>query len=216
MKPRLVVFARAPVIGGAKTRLAAGVGKVAAWRQHRAMTAKILREVCDARWETVIAASPDRALKQRFPRVWPDRMLRLDQGEGDLGARQARVFGGAPAATLPRGARSRRGARGPVCIIGTDAPQVSRADIAEAFTALKRHDAVIGPAEDGGYWLLALNAPAPAGLFHGVRWSHPRTRADLTAQLTARGLGSIAQLRSLRDIDEAADLRAVAVKARRR
>jgi glycosyltransferase A (GT-A) superfamily protein (DUF2064 family) len=47
---------------------------------------------------------------------------------------------------------------------------------------------VIGPAEDGGYWLLALNAPVPPALFDAIRWSHAQTRADLEAQLRAFGL----------------------------
>ena len=189
---RLVVFAKAPVIGGAKTRLAAGIGKVEAWRRHRAMTARILRQVRDRRWTTLLAVSPDRALHRRFPGVWPGDLSRLPQGGGDLGARQARMLVG-----------------GATIVVGTDAPQITRADIAAAFRALKRHDAVIGPAEDGGYWLLGLARPAPPGLFDGVRWSHAETRADLEARLAACGLTRIARLRGLRDVDHAADLGAL-------
>ncbi|XBQ16359.1 MAG: DUF2064 domain-containing protein [Oceanicaulis sp.] len=98
---------------------------------------------------------------------------------------------------------------GPTVVIGTDAPQITRADIAAAFAALKRHDAVIGPAADGGYWLLGLARPAPAGLFDGVRWSHAQTRSDLEARLARCGLQKIAYLRALRDIDEAGDLAAL-------
>ncbi len=187
---RLIVFAKAPVIGGAKTRLAAGIGKVGAWRIYRAMTARVLRHLNDPRWRTVLTIAPDRAVTRRFPGVWPQHVARAGQGGGDLGARQARAFEGL----------------GPVCVIGTDAPGVTRADIASAFAQLKRHDAVIGPAEDGGYWLLALNGPAPRGLFDGVRWSHDQTRADLEGRLTAHGF-TIARLRTLRDVDEAADLK---------
>lgn len=189
MAPLLVIFAKAPVIGGAKTRLARGIGKVSAWRIYRAMTAGLMRRLDDPRWRTMLAVAPDRAAARRFPGVWPHGLARAGQGGGDLGARQARAFAG----------------RGPVCVIGTDAPDVTRADIAQAFAQLKRHDAVIGPAEDGGYWLLALNGPAPRGVFDGVRWSHPETLSDLEARLTACGL-SIARLRALRDVDEAADL----------
>ncbi len=189
---KLVLFAKAPVIGGAKTRLAAGVGKVHAWRRHRAMTAILTRRLQDKRWRTVLAVSPDRAVGRRYPRVWPDHLARQPQGGGDLGERQARVF---------------RQVRGPVCVIGTDAPEVGRADIAGAFRALKCADAVIGPAEDGGYWLLALNAPVPPVLFDAIRWSHPQTRADLVAQLQAFGLDRVRYLRRLRDIDVAEDLK---------
>ncbi|KAA5805234.1 glycosyltransferase [Alkalicaulis satelles] len=189
-RPVLVIFAKAPVIGGAKTRLARGIGKVSAWRLYRAMTARLMRRLADRRWDTVLAVAPDAALKRCFPGVWPPGVKRRAQGPGDLGARQARVFSG----------------RGPVCVIGSDAPDVTRADIASAFKALKRHDAVTGPALDGGYWLLALNAPAPRGLFEGVRWSHAQTLSDLEARLAAHGL-SVARLRALADVDEAGDLR---------
>lgn len=188
----LVVFAKAPVIGGAKTRLAKGLGKVQAWRRHRAMTATLARRLIDQRWKTWLAVSPDRAINRRFPFVWPDRMPRLTQGKGDLGLRQAKVFAGF---------------RGPVCVIGSDAPDVSRSDIAAAFAALKHADAVIGPAEDGGYWLLALRSPVASDLFNAIRWSNSETRTDLEARLKLFGLGRIHYLRRLRDIDEASDLR---------
>lgn len=176
------------MIGGAKTRLAAGIGKVMAWRAYRAMTARTLsRARDDARWQTVLAVSPDRAVSRRFGRVWPDDLARWPQGGGDLGARQARVF-------------ARPGA---VAVIGTDAPDVTRRDIAAAFALLKRHDAVIGPATDGGYWLLALKGPVPPGVFDDIRWSSAHTRADLEARLAAFGLGQIAHLRTLADVDEA-------------
>lgn len=192
-RPRLVVFVKAPVIGGAKTRLAAGIGKVSAWRRHRAMTATVLRRLQDPRWETVLAIAPDAALTRRFPGVWPPHLARQPQGGGDLGARQGRVFA----------------TRAPVCVIGSDAPQITRSDIAAAFAGLKRADAVLGPAEDGGYWLLALNGPAPGRLFEGIRWSHDHTRADLVARLEACRLTRLHSLRPLRDVDEAADLQAL-------
>lgn len=190
-RARLIVFAKAPVIGGAKTRLARGVGKVGAWRIYRAMTARVVRRLGDdPRWRTVLAVAPDRAVARRFPGIWPQGVVLMAQGSGDLGARQGRAFAG----------------RGAVCVIGTDAPDVTRADIAAAFAKLKRHDAVIGPAEDGGYWLLGMNGPAPRGLFDGVRWSHGETRADLEARLTAHGF-RIVHLRTLCDVDDADDLR---------
>lgn len=190
-RPQLVVFVKAPVIGGAKTRLAKGIGKVQAWRRHRAMTSTLLHRLQDKRWDVVICLSPDRALERQFPGVWPQHLSRRLQGGGDLGDRQGRVFS----------------ERAPVCVIGSDAPQITRGDIAAAFEGLKRADAVIGPAEDGGYWLLALNGPTPVGLFDGMRWSHEETRADLIGQLKRYGLDRIIQLRRLRDVDEVSDLR---------
>ncbi len=186
-RPVLAVFARAPVIGGAKTRLAAGIGKVMAWRAYRAMTAQTLKRVRDdARWRTVLAVSPDAVVSRRFGRVWPDDLTRIRQGEGDLGERQSRIFAH----------------KGDIAVIGTDAPDITRRDIAQAFAALKRHDAVIGPAEDGGYWLLALKGPVPPSVFDAIRWSSVHTRADLEARLRRHGLGDIAHLRVLADVDE--------------
>ncbi len=193
MKPAVAIFAKAPVIGGAKTRLARGVGAVPAWRLYRAMTSGLMRRLQDPRWNLIIAVAPDRALDRRFPGVWPAHLPRAPQGGGDLGARQARLFAG----------------KGPVAVIGADAPQVGRDHLARAFAALKRHDAVIGPAEDGGYWLFAMNAPAPDGLFAHIRWSHQETRADLETRLRRFGLSRIAYLETLRDIDEADDLDAL-------
>lgn len=235
MRPRLILFAKAPVIGGAKSRLAAGIGQVPAWRIYRAMLSALTRRLRDSRWDLVLAVAPDRAVRRRFPGAWPEDLARVPQGGGDLGERQARVFSRwitpprpytrgegerapNPIASIRRSAvgrnvlsplKGRGGVAGaPTVVIGADAPQLTRADIAAAFKALKRHDAVIGPAEDGGYWLLGLNAPAPAELFQSVRWSHEATLSDLESRMRALGLTRIAHLRTLRDVDEARDLKA--------
>lgn len=103
----------------------------------------------------------------------------------------------------PRERGEKRGGRFLTAVIGTDAPDITRRDVARSFALLKRHDAVIGPAKDGGYWLLALKNPPPRGLFHGIRWSSAHTRSDLEARLCACGLARIAYLRELADVDEA-------------
>jgi len=202
-RPRLVVFVRAPVIGGAKTRLAAGIGKVMAWRAYRAMTAKTLRRVRDdTRWLSVLAVSPDNAVTRDFGPAWPGDLQRWPQGQGDLGTRQARAFEGVKHLFSSRERGEKKGRRWPVTVIGSDAPDITRRDVAQAFTLLKRHDAVIGPAKDGGYWLLALKRPAPRGLFDGIRWSSAQTRSDLEVRLRGHGLSRIAYLRELADVDE--------------
>jgi glycosyltransferase A (GT-A) superfamily protein (DUF2064 family) len=108
---------------------------------------------------------------------------------------------------LRRGGDSvaRRGATGPVCIIGADIPGVTRAHVWRAFTALGAADAVFGPAPDGGYWLIGMKGvrPPPPGLFQGVRWSSPHALADTLATLP--GL-RVAMVNTLADVDEAADL----------
>jgi rSAM/selenodomain-associated transferase 1 len=194
----LVIFVKAPVIGGAKTRLATGIGKVSAWRLHRAMSAKTIRKTRSNRWDTILAVSPDNAVRRRFPGTWPKGIRKLAQGAGDLGVRQTRLF---------------NRFNGPVCVIGSDAPQVCASDIAKGFNALRHNQAVIGPAEDGGYWLLGLHSPGPNTLFQSIRWSHASTRKDLERNLSRVGLKPIAYLRRLQDIDHKADLRAISGRA---
>ena len=90
---------------------------------------------------------------------------------------------------------------GPVVIIGSDIPDISRAHIAEAFEALGRHDAVIGPADDGGYWLIGLRRSTRVPeIFNNVRWSGEHARADTLWNVTRARL-SLATLPVLSDID---------------
>ena len=192
-KPILVIFAKEPVIGGAKTRLAADIGKVPAWRHHRAMTAKTLRHVSTfPKWESVLAITPPRALKKNYSAIRAQKLGRIAQGPGDLGARQARLFANF---------------KGPVCVIGTDTPDISSDDISFAFKALQRCHAVIGPSPDGGYWLLALNTPVSKSVFGNIRWSSKNTCTDLIRNLSLHDYKKITYLGHLNDIDTAADLR---------
>ena len=94
---------------------------------------------------------------------------------------------------------------GPACIVGGDIPGIGRPHVARAFAALGGHDAVFGPAPDGGFWLVGLkrSAPPPATLFRGVRWSGPHALADSMATLPG---ARIALVDTLRDVDTAADL----------
>ncbi|WP_343080569.1 TIGR04282 family arsenosugar biosynthesis glycosyltransferase [Ostreiculturibacter nitratireducens] len=177
-----------PRAGRVKTRLGRGIGMVAAAWWFRRQSARILREVRDPRWDTVLAVSPD--AEGMNSRVWPRDLPRVPQGKGDLGARMGRIF--------------RRFPPGPVVIVGADIPGLRRAHVAAAFAALGHSAAVVGPAEDGGYWLIGLKrlARPPAGLFRGVRWSTRHALADTLATLP----GPVAFVDTLADVDEAADL----------
>ena len=97
----------------------------------------------------------------------------------------------------------RRFRRGNVAIIGSDIPDANAADPRAAFRALGRHDAVFGPAEDGGYWLVALGARRPAQPFVNARWSTGHALADTLRNF--RGF-RVARVRMLRDVDTACDL----------
>jgi rSAM/selenodomain-associated transferase 1 len=175
----LVIFARTPAYGVGKRRLAAGIGELATLRFQRFMLADLRRRLGrDRRWRTWLALTPDRDGRGR-----PDR---LPQGGGDLGQRLRRLM-----ATLPPG---------PVVVIGSDTPGVSPADIAAAFQALGAADAVVGPALDGGYWLIGLRrTPRRLDPFDGVRWSTAHALVDTLANLRGR---PVARLRTREDIDD--------------
>ncbi|MEP2715452.1 TIGR04282 family arsenosugar biosynthesis glycosyltransferase [Pseudophaeobacter sp.] len=184
-----------PRPGRVKTRLGRGIGRIAATWWFRHQSARLIRRLRDSRWRIVLAVAPDLAVSSR---VWPHDIARHPQGQGDLGQRMARMLRRA-------GAAPGRVNQGPVCLIGADIPGVTRAHIARAFAALGCHDAVFGPACDGGYWLVGCKHPRtlPHGLFRNVRWSSEHALAD-----TLRSLPGfrIALTDTLRDVDTAADL----------
>ena len=186
----LAIFAKPPLIGLSKTRLANTLGAGEARRIARWTMGRTLRQADDPRWSTVLYATPDNRLFDTLGGLWSDHLERRSQGQGDLGQRLTR---GLDEAHL-----------GPVLFIGADAPDISRALIWQAFRALKTHDAVFGPASDGGFWLFGLNkavrTPSP---FTDVRWSGPHAMADVR-----RNLGSVARVAELPvliDIDDADD-----------
>jgi rSAM/selenodomain-associated transferase 1 len=102
-------------------------------------------------------------------------------------------------------------AGGPSLLIGMDTPQVTPALLDAGLAALDHADAVLGAADDGGYWAIGLRRPDPA-VFRGVPMSTPRTGAVQRARLAALGLRT-ASLPRLRDVDTVADARAVAAVA---
>jgi hypothetical protein len=178
------VFARAPRLGAVKRRLARDLGDRAALDFHRrTMVALLLSLVADSRFRTVLAVTPDRA---RFP--LSVRVARAGQGSGDLGTRMHRA-----ASRVPRGR---------VVIIGCDIPDARAADVLNAFRALGRADAVFGPAEDGGYWLVGLSPRRPGRPFSAVRWSTAQALSDTLGNFRGR---RVAFLRTLRDVDTAQD-----------
>ncbi|KIN74527.1 TIGR04282 family arsenosugar biosynthesis glycosyltransferase [Sulfitobacter guttiformis] len=190
MKRTLVVMLKEPRAGRVKTRLGRDIGMVAAawWFRHQVRS--LLRRIEDPRWDVVLAVSPDR--DGILSRIWPAHLARMPQGHGNLGDRMGRALRSAPT--------------GPVCVIGGDIPGINAARIAEGFAALGRHDAVFGPAPDGGYWLVGLRRirAVPSTLFAGVRWSTAHALSDTVATLPDH---SIARIATLRDVDTVADLK---------
>ncbi len=195
MQRTLVIFLKEPRPSRVKTRLGREIGMIEAawWFRHQA--ARLIRCLGrDRRWRTVLAVSPGR--EALASRVWPARLPRWPQGPGDLGERMGRALRAMPPKMPP----------GPVIIIGADIPGLTAHHIAGGFRLLGRHDAVLGPAPDGGYWMIGLRRggrAVPARLFSGVRWSSPDALADTVASLAPLDVGFAA---TLRDVDEAADL----------
>jgi rSAM/selenodomain-associated transferase 1 len=190
----VVVFAKAPRPGYAKTRLAPALGAEGAARLARRLLETALGAALDAGVGPVeLCGAPD-ALDPAFDGLARRAVATLSaQGEGDLGARMARAF--------ERGLRE----HGRVIVIGTDAPALDAAYLRGAAAALVDHDAVFGPALDGGYTLVGLRRRAPA-LFEGMAWSTARVMDETRARLARLGLRH-AELAPLADIDEPADLR---------
>lgn len=188
----LILFGRRPALGVGKRRLAAEVGDLAAWRFQRQALAHLTRILGgDRRWKMWRCLTPDAPFGRRARDEIP-------QGRGDLGERLTSVIARAPP--------------GPLIIIGSDAPEVRCSDVAAAFRALGHADAVLGPARDGGFWLIGLSRRArKRPPFADVRWSTANTLADVRANLVGR---RFALLRELEDVDDAASLARVRARMR--
>lgn len=164
-------MAKAPVAGRAKTRLANQIGTATALRFARQSLATVVARLAhDRRWHTTIAVTPQTSLSSR---LWQRHVHRVPQRLGDLGKRMQAL-----AAQMPLG---------PVVIVGTDIPLLRAQHIARAFQLLGSHDAVFGPADDGGYWLVGLRRrPRLLKPFSNVRWSSPHALADTLLNLKAQ------------------------------
>lgn len=187
----IAILAKAPVPGFAKTRLAPALSLERAARLQGRLVAKTVVTACAASTGPVTlwaAPDPDHAL---FAELAARHALRLArQPAGDLGARMLAAI---------------TAANGPGLIIGTDCPVLTPHHLRQAAVALRRgRDAVLVPAEDGGYVLIGLNRPQP-GLFADMAWSVPTVLAETRRRLAKDRL-SFCELPTLWDLDEPADL----------
>jgi glycosyltransferase A (GT-A) superfamily protein (DUF2064 family) len=192
MRVQLLVLAKTPVAGKVKTRLCPPCSP----QEAAGIAAAALADTLDAVTATPAAA---RALVVDGDRPAPPRWTRTAQRGDLLGERLAWAF----ADTAIPGVAS--------LLIGMDTPQVSAELLGDAVRRLARDgtDAVLGLAEDGGWWALGLRAPAHADVLRGVPMSTAQTGALTRVALVERGL-RVAALPVLRDVDTAADARTVA------
>jgi rSAM/selenodomain-associated transferase 1 len=200
------MMARWPAPGRCKSRLVPGVGRsraaaIQARLTHHGLRAaaearRTLIEQADGRWRglrVVLAAS---GLGLRAAARWGaalgvDRVV--PQGPGSLGLRMQRQ--------MLRGCREGAGA---VVLIGSDLPELTAADLLAAFRALEQASLVLGPAGDGGYWLIGRRRPAPQ-IFAGIDWGSDRVLEQTLGQARRAGL-SMALLAERDDLDRPGDL----------
>jgi uncharacterized protein len=181
-------MAKTPVMGLVKTRLGREIGPAAATRFYRATAGAVIgRLAADPRFDITLAVAPDSGVKSR---ALPPGVRRRPQGTGDLGARMQRLLAQNPP--------------GPVVLIGTDIPAIRARHIVDVARQLGRHDVVLGPADDGGFWLVGYRRfPGTPQAFSHVRWSHAETCADVVRNLAA---WRVAYGAVLSDVDSGGDL----------
>lgn len=194
MKPAIIVFAKAPVAGLAKTRLAPVLGAAGA----AALAARMLRHtlaeaVASGLGPVELCAAPDATHPALQAAAAACGATLAEQGEGDLGQRMHRA--------LARCLLRHEGA----LLVGTDAPALDAAMLRQAADALQQHELVFVPALDGGYALVGQRRADPRWFFD-MAWSHASVMADTRARLRAAG-AQWAELPPVADIDEPADLR---------
>lgn len=191
MKPLVIVMAKAPVAGFAKTRLIPALGaEGAAALAARLLDAAVAQAA--AFGEMDLCCAPDTRHPAFQSHVGTPGIVLSEQGEGDLGARMARAF------------ERHLAQHSAALMIGTDAPSIDAAMLQRAAHALSDADAVFIPALDGGYALIGLRQPAPT-LFSNMAWSTATVMAHTRERLQAAGLRHI-ELPAVADIDEPADL----------
>jgi rSAM/selenodomain-associated transferase 1 len=191
----LIIFTRYPEPGKTKTRLIPVLGAEGAAILQRQMTeqklaeAKKLQSFYPILVEVYFAGGNELLMQEWLG----SNLIYRQQSEGDIGCRMASAFEAAFAAGMER-----------VVIIGIDSPDLNAELMAEAFQALQQHDLVLGPALDGGYYLIGLCRLIPE-LFTGIRWSTAEVLAK-TLNIAQKLELTVAKLPPLSDIDRPEDL----------
>jgi rSAM/selenodomain-associated transferase 2/rSAM/selenodomain-associated transferase 1 len=194
-RERLIVFTRFPVPGKVKTRLIPVLGAEGATGLHRQLTLRTLRTAA------VVAQQRGLGVEIHFDggnesamRHWlGDGFIFRSQSRGDLGERMSSSF-----------AQAFRNGADTVVIIGSDCPELSPELLHAAFDKLSNHPVLLGPATDGGYYLIGLRQPMPE-LFQGIIWGSDIVLSD-TLGILARTNVQPELLDPLGDIDTPTDL----------
>ncbi len=192
---RLILFTRYPRPGEAKTRLIPALGQRDAADLQRRMTERLIRRAgALARRSPLSVEVCFDGARAAHVRQWLGRWPRYrPQGGGDLGERMARAFRCAFRDGMRR-----------VVLVGSDCPGVTSDLLGQAFRELGRADVVLGPAADGGYYLMGLRQPAPE-LFRDIAWGTDAVFAQTVNRAREAGL-RVGQVAQLQDVDVPADL----------
>jgi len=191
--PTVVVFAKAPIPGFAKTRLLSNLTPNDAADLAACFAEDVIREACCVCGNVMVAVAGER---RALEAVLPGGLIWKEQPAGDLGERLDRVLREAFATNFA-----------PIVVIGTDSPSMPPEYLSLALTILDagEADCVLGPADDGGYYLIGLRHPV-SGLFDDVAWSTPQTYAQTVRNANRLSL-RLHVLPAWYDVDTILDLR---------
>jgi len=196
---QLIIFVKAPRPGTVKTRIAAELGVAEACAAYRQLVNQLVFRLRQQNC-VQLCYSPDDALTEITPWL-QSRWTSKPQGDGDLGERILNAFESSAASGFSR-----------TLVIGSDCPYLTPEDIREAAAALDQNDVVLGPAPDGGYWLIGLKTPQPE-LFKGITWSTGEVLKQTMDRTNELGL-RVRLLRKLSDIDTQEDWNAYLAHSR--
>lgn len=187
--------------GQAKTRLGASIGMSAAASIHQLFTSHLCRNLCHCADRRQLCITPQERRPEFQAALAAEKLLDfwsiVPQGEGDLGQRMSDWF-----------AENLAASHSHAILIGADCPTLVEEDVQQADDLLTKHDVVIGPAQDGGYYLIGLRGPWHsrfASLFLNVPWSGPEVCQITCARVVQAGL-SLGQLPTGEDVDTIVEL----------
>ncbi|MGB3586544.1 MAG: TIGR04282 family arsenosugar biosynthesis glycosyltransferase [Tunicatimonas sp.] len=190
-KELLIIFAKVPELGKAKTRLAVSVGNEKALEIYQALLSHTHAVTSSISQDKIVYYTPHIVTDDQWE---GDIFHKALQSAGDLGERMQQAFAQGFAQGYSR-----------ICIIGTDCFELTTQHLTDAFTALHEHDVVLGPSQDGGYYLLGMNQ-LYTSLFSNKEWSTESVAENTRDDVTQLAL-SLKELPVLNDIDTVEDLK---------